>query len=97
MRLDKYLVVARLVKQRTRAKEICEGGHVKVAGKTAKAAHDVRVGEELELTLPRRRLMVRVVAAPEVKSVPKAEAAGLYEIISEEATSSYDGPEDGNY
>jgi ribosomal 50S subunit-recycling heat shock protein len=91
MRLDKYLVVTRLVKQRTRAKEVCDGGHVKAAGKTVKA------GDELEITLPRRRMIIRVVAAPEVKSVPKAAAANLYEILSEVNTSSYDRPDDENY
>ena len=94
MRLDKYLVVARLVKQRTRSKQLCDGGHVKVAGKTAKAAHEVRAGEELEVTLPRRRIVLRVVATPEVKSVPKAEAANLYEVLSEEVIGSYRDPGD---
>lgn len=86
MRLDKFLVVARLVKQRTRAKELCDAGHVKIGGKSAKAAHTVAEGEVLELTLPRRRLVVAVEAIPAAKSVPKAEAATLYRILEEERT-----------
>jgi ribosomal 50S subunit-recycling heat shock protein len=84
MRLDKFLVIARLVKQRTRAKELCDAGHVKIGGQSAKAAHDVKVGEIFELTLPRRRLAVRVRAVPASKSVPKAEAPTLYEVVADE-------------
>ena len=89
MRLDKFLVVARLVKQRTRAKELCEGGHVKIGGVTAKAAHDVSVGETLALTLPRRRLIIKVAGIPAAKLVPKAEAAALYEVVADERTEDY--------
>jgi ribosomal 50S subunit-recycling heat shock protein len=84
MRLDKFLVVARLVKQRSRAKELCDAGHVKAAGKTAKASHDVRAGDVYEVTSPRRRLVLRVLVVPTTKSVPKDEAAGLYEVIADE-------------
>ncbi len=86
MRLDKFLVVARFVKQRTRAKELCDGGHVKVAGKTAKASHDVKAGETLEITLPRRRVVIKVAAVPETKSVPKDSAVTLYEVLTDERT-----------
>ncbi len=86
MRLDKFLVVARLVKQRTRAKELCAAGHVKIGGQNAKAAHVVKVGEVVELTLPNRLLTVRVEAVPASKSVPKAQAPTLYEIMADERT-----------
>jgi ribosomal 50S subunit-recycling heat shock protein len=86
MRLDKFLVVARLVKQRTRAKEICDAGHVKVGGKSAKPAHGVRVGETVEMTLPNRRLVVKVEDVPTTKSVPKAQADTLYEVLADERT-----------
>jgi len=94
MRLDKFLVVARLVKQRTRAKELCDGGHVKADGRTAKAAFDVRPGQSLLMTFPRRRLGIKVVSVPEAKSVPKEAAAALYEITCDENVSSpLDGPD----
>lgn len=86
MRLDKFLVVARLVKQRTRAKEICDAGHVKIDGKSAKPAHDVRIGETVEMTLPNRRLVVKVEEVPTAKSVPKAQARTLYEVLADERT-----------
>ena len=84
MRLDKFLVVARLVKQRTRAKELCDAGHIKIGGKTAKAAYDVKAGDTLELTLPERRLVMKIGAVPEKKSVSKETAETLYETLSEE-------------
>jgi ribosomal 50S subunit-recycling heat shock protein len=86
MRLDKFLVVARLVKQRTRAKQLCDAGHVKIGGNSAKAAHTVAAGEVIELTLPRRRLVVTVEAIPATKSVPKAQAPTLYKILEDERT-----------
>jgi ribosomal 50S subunit-recycling heat shock protein len=86
MRLDKFLVVARLVKQRTRAKELCDAGHVKIGGQSAKASRDVKVGEIIELTLPRRALVVRVEEVPASKSVPKAEAPALYHVMTDERT-----------
>lgn len=86
MRLDKFLVVARLVKQRTRAKELCDAGHVKIGAKSAKAAHTVTVGEILELTLPARRLVITVEAVPTAKSVPKAQASALYKVLEDERT-----------
>jgi len=89
VRLDKFLAVARLVKQRTQAKDLCDGGHVKLDGKTAKAAHDVDVGDVLDVTLPRRHFAVRVAAVPVTKGVPKAAAPDLYEVITDERTGNY--------
>jgi ribosomal 50S subunit-recycling heat shock protein len=86
MRLDKFLVVSRLVKQRTRAKELCDAGHVKIGGHSAKASRGVKVDEVIELTLPNRLLAVRVRAVPTSKSVPKAEAPTLYEVVTDERT-----------
>lgn len=84
MRLDKFLSVARLVKQRTTAKEMCEDGRVQVNGKRAKAAHNVRPGEVIELMTVNRRLTFRILAVPDGKNVPKDEANKLYEIVTEE-------------
>jgi ribosome-associated heat shock protein Hsp15 len=86
MRLDKFLVVARLVKQRARAKEMCDAGHVKIGGKSAKAGRNVNEGETVELTFPHRRLVVRVTTVPPAKSVPKEVARALYDVLAEEQT-----------
>lgn len=63
---------------------MCDAGHVKAAGKTAKASHDVRAGDVYEVTSPRRRLVLRVLTVPTTKSVRKDEAAGLCEVIADE-------------
>lgn len=41
MRIDKFLKVSRIIKRRTVAKEVCDGGKVKINGRVAKAGTDV--------------------------------------------------------
>jgi ribosomal 50S subunit-recycling heat shock protein len=84
MRLDKYLKVSRLVKRRTVAAELCQGGHVKVNGQTAKPSVEVKPGNELQIRFGNRLLTVKVVQVPE-KAVPAQLADTLYELISETA------------
>ncbi|UCE26164.1 MAG: RNA-binding S4 domain-containing protein [Candidatus Coatesbacteria bacterium] len=84
MRLDKFLVVSRLVKQRTRAKALCETGDVKVGESAAKAAREVAPGDMVRITFPQRRLTVEVLEVPRAKSVSKDKARELYKILSEE-------------
>ena len=79
MRLDKYLKVSRLIKRRTVASEACEAGRVAVNGKVAKPAHDVKVGDTIELTFGQRTLTVEVLSVQE--TVRKDDAAGMYREI----------------
>ncbi len=88
MRLDKFLTVARLVKQRPLAKSMCDAGHVKIDGKSVKPSRNVTEGETVELTFPGRRLVVRVAAVPDAKSVPKDVARTLYDVLADERTNS---------
>ena len=39
MRIDKFLKVSRVIKRRTVANDACDGDHVSVNGKTAKASY----------------------------------------------------------
>lgn len=80
MRLDKYLKVARIIKRRTVANEVCDAGKVTANGKVARASYDVKVGDELTVTLGAREIRVRVVSVQE--TVGKSDAAGMYEILS---------------
>lgn len=82
MRLDKYLKVSRLVKRRTVAAELCDGGHVKINGKTAKPAAEVRAEDILQIRFGNRLLTVSVARVPE-KAVPAQEAESLYQVIDE--------------
>ena len=81
MRLDKYLKVSRIIKRRTVAKEICEAGRIMVNGHTAKAGHELKIGDTLDIAMGNRRLKVRVA---ELKETVRAnEADTLYEILED--------------
>ncbi|AVX19289.1 MAG: RNA-binding S4 domain-containing protein [Bacillota bacterium] len=81
MRLDKFLKVSRIIKRRTLAKEVCDGGRIQINGRPAKASSEVKAGDILELDFGQRRLRVRVVEIKE--NVPAALAGQLYEILEE--------------
>lgn len=87
MRLDKYLKVSRLVKRRTVAAELCQGGHVKINGQSAKPSVEVKPGNLLQVRFGNRLLTVKVVQVPE-KAVPAQLADSLYETVEEVALES---------
>lgn len=79
MRLDKYLKVSRIIKRRTVAKEVCDGGKVMVNGRPAKAGTEVKVGDELTLSFGSKTLKIRILLTPE--TIKANEASNLYEEI----------------
>ena len=81
MRLDKYLKVSRIIKRRTVAKEICEAGRIMVNGHTAKAGHELKIGDTLDIAMGSRRLKVRVAQLKE--TVRANEADTLYEVLED--------------
>ena len=81
MRLDKYLKVSRLIKRRTVANEACDASRISVNGRPAKASYDVKPLDEITLSFGTRSVTVRVLDIKE--TTKKAEAVGMYEIISE--------------
>ncbi|MBO5778509.1 MAG: RNA-binding S4 domain-containing protein [Clostridia bacterium] len=81
MRLDKYLKVSRIIKRRTVANDACDGAHVTVNGREAKASYQVKVGDVIEVAFGARTLKVRVLDISE--TVKKAEATAMYEVISQ--------------
>jgi ribosomal 50S subunit-recycling heat shock protein len=82
MRLDLFLKVSRLVKQRSVAKWVCDAGRVEVLGRKVKAGTEVRPGDEITLNLRDRVLTVRVLDVP-AGNVSKERARTLYEIVEE--------------
>ena len=66
MRLDLFLKWSRIILRRTLAKEMCDAGRVSINGTEARAAREVRVGDTIEVQMPRRRLKFRV------RSIPRA-------------------------
>ena len=79
MRLDKYLKVSRIIKRRTIANEACDGGRVMVNGKIAKAGHEVKEGDVIEVRFGEKSTKYEVVTLSE--HVLKADAAGMYRIV----------------
>lgn len=79
MRLDKYLKVSRIIKRRTVAKDVCDGGKVKINGKTAKAGAEVKPGDVLEIGFGERKVRAEIL---EVKDNVRAEdAKNMYRLI----------------
>ncbi len=80
MRLDKYLKVSRVIKRRTIANDACDGSHVSVNGRIAKASYDVKIGDIIEIAFGQRTLRIRVTDIKD--TTKKAESADMYEVLS---------------
>jgi ribosomal 50S subunit-recycling heat shock protein len=80
MRLDKFLQAVGIVKQRTRAKALCERGSVRVDGQVAKAARPVRAGHKVQVRLGEKLLTYNVLNVPE-RVVPRAARGEYVELI----------------
>jgi len=81
MRLDKFLKVSRLVKRRTVAKKICDGGKVLVNDRPAKAGTEIRVGDRLTLVFGSRKLKVEILSIAENVRVDQAKE--LYTVLED--------------
>jgi len=77
MRIDKWLWAARFYKTRSAATDAVLGGRVHVNGARVRPAKELRVGDELELTLGVSRRVVEVLALSD-KRGPAPVAATLY-------------------
>jgi ribosomal 50S subunit-recycling heat shock protein len=65
VRLDLFLKKVGLVRQRTRAKEICDRGRVTVNGSSAKPSRDVHPGAEIVLDIRDSTLEIEVLSLPD--------------------------------
>ncbi|AEG58485.1 RNA-binding S4 domain-containing protein [Desulforamulus ruminis] len=79
MRLDKFLKVARVIKRRTLAKEVCDSGHATVNGRVAKAGLEVKPGDRVELNFGSRKVIFEILEIKE--TIPAKEADRLYKIL----------------
>lgn len=82
MRLDKYLKVSRIIKRRTVAKEVCEGGRVSINEKIAKPSTVVKEGDIIEIQFANRSLKARIINIAE--HVKKENTKEMYEILEGE-------------
>lgn len=82
MRIDRWLWTARLFKTRSLAAQAVRGGRVHVNGVAVKPGREVRIGDELEVTVGpvRRTVIVRGLAE---RRVSAPEAASLYSETAE--------------
>jgi ribosomal 50S subunit-recycling heat shock protein len=83
MRLDVFLKMSRLIKQRSAAKDAVEDGLITHNGAPAKAGREVKVGDRIGIETEWRRMEVEVVEVPS-GNVPKARAGALYHVLSSE-------------
>ena len=60
-RIDRWLCAVRLVKTRSLATQLCEGGHVLVNGLPAKPATKVRAGDRVKALIADRERVIEVV------------------------------------
>lgn len=82
MRLDLFLKLSRLIKRRNMAKEYCEHNLVEVNHQPAKAAKEIRIGDEITLKFWNRTVTVTVLGIPQ-KGTKAGEAASFYKVLSE--------------
>lgn len=79
MRVDRFLHCIRLVKSRTLAQSIIEGGHVRIDGKRVeKSSEEVHAGSVVALPLHDRVRILRVLKLPQRRG-PAAEARTCFE------------------
>ncbi|NCO56861.1 MAG: hypothetical protein COW73_07065 [Nitrospirae bacterium CG18_big_fil_WC_8_21_14_2_50_70_55] len=79
MRLDKFLKVARIVKRRALARELCDDEAVTVNATVAKAGRELHPGDRVTVRTRRQILHLTVIALPD-RGVGKGEADQLYAI-----------------
>jgi ribosome-associated heat shock protein Hsp15 len=77
VRIDKWLWAARFYKTRSAATDAVLGGRVHINGTRVKPAKDVRLGDEIELTVGVTHRVVEVLALSD-KRGPATVAATLY-------------------
>ncbi len=82
IRLDKWLVFARVVKSRSLAQELVEGGHVRInKEKIRDGAKALRPGDVLTIVQGTRVRVLKLLDVGERRG-PASEAQGLYEDLS---------------
>lgn len=86
MRLDNYISDLGIIKRRTMAKDLADGGHVKVNDRRAKPAHKVKVDDIIEIT-GKHHIKVRVLKIPTGKSVPKPDRPEYFEVLLKKSAS----------
>ncbi len=82
LRMDVWLWAARFFKTRSLAKKACELGRIVSNGQTAKAAREVRLGDQLRVSSEGGDFQIEVLSLSEERG-PAAVAQTLYREIDE--------------
>ena len=83
MRIDLFLRNSGIVPRRTLAQKACNGGLVKIDGRTAKPSSEVAAGQEVAVQLGMSRKRYRVLVLPN-RPVAKAARGDIAELIESE-------------
>ncbi len=81
MRLDNFVSDTGIVKRRTVAKELADGGHIKINGRRAKPSHIVKIGDIIEIT-GKQQVVIKVRKIPEGRSVSRESRSEYFEVLS---------------
>jgi ribosome-associated heat shock protein Hsp15 len=66
-RIDRWLCAVRLAKTRPMATQLCEGGHVRVNGTSARASTKVRAGDRVDALIAGRERILEVIRPIETR------------------------------
>jgi len=89
MRLDNFISDLGIVKRRTLAKELADGGHITINGNRAKPARKVKAGDIIDIS-GKYRVKIRVIKVPESGSVARAARGEYFEVLAKEASPDLD-------
>ena len=78
VRVDRWLLAARVFKTRTLSQQACTGGRVTVNETRATAHRAVRIGDRVRIQTPRGLRDLKILALAE-RRLPAPEASALYE------------------
>lgn len=85
MRLDLFLKVTRLVKQRTVAKQACEAGAVTLNGDVAKPGAPVHAGDRLRIDMPAFLLDAEILEVPRNANVPRKDVERYVRLLERQS------------
>jgi ribosomal 50S subunit-recycling heat shock protein len=83
LRLDVFLKRVGLVKQRTRAKLICDSGRVTVDGGKSRAGKEIGAGRVIGVDLSREYIEIEVLSLPD-RSFKRQQGEAFYRVMRHE-------------
>ena len=87
VRLDVWLDVSCLFPTRSDAKKACTAGRIVINSQPAKAHRLIKSGDQITISQPHGRTQIVIVRGLADRSIPKADARGLYEDCTPPPTS----------